>query len=420
MEACGSAHFWARRIEELGPRVVLLPAAPGAALRPRQQDRPHGRQGDPGGEPQRGHPTRPGQDARAAGRSTSLHRLRQRVGGGAHGAPQHPPRAAARARRLHPRGRAEGDPAGVGASSRTRTPSMPDALRPFLAEACAGDPRHRAPDRAGRAPARGARRADAGGRSGCCTDPRHRAAHRHRARRLRRGHPALPLGAPPGQLPGAHAARVVERPHDDGWARISKRGDGYLRTLLIHGARSVLARAKQSTDAARPPAGVGGSGSRRRAATTRPRSRWPTSWRASSGRSGATTPTTSRAPHRRLDANDETTSHPGLPRDRVMVKQVGPAQGKPITMMAFEAAVNDWLPCARIPSWPGAHRAPTKEAGDTFAVRPAQHDSSIATRALDEQRLSPERCGLRPCVTNGAPQGGALGQGLRPCTPVKL
>ena len=25
MEACGSAHFWARRIEELGHRVVLLP-----------------------------------------------------------------------------------------------------------------------------------------------------------------------------------------------------------------------------------------------------------------------------------------------------------------------------------------------------------------------------------------------------------
>ena len=30
---------------------------------------------------------------------------------------------------------------------------------------------------------------------------------------------------------------------------ISKRGDVYLRTLLVHGARSVLARARQKTDA---------------------------------------------------------------------------------------------------------------------------------------------------------------------------
>ena len=27
---------------------------------------------------------------------------------------------------------------------------------------------------------------------------------------------------------------------------------------------------------------------------------------------------------------------------------------KPITTVAFEAAVIDWLPLARIPSWPGA------------------------------------------------------------------
>jgi transposase len=32
---------------------------------------------------------------------------------------------------------------------------------------------------------------------------------------------------------------------------ISKRGDVYLRTLLVHGARSVLARARQKTDAPR-------------------------------------------------------------------------------------------------------------------------------------------------------------------------
>ena len=52
------------------------------------------------------------------------------------------------------------------------------------------------------------------------------------------------------------------------------------------------------------------------------------------------------------------------------VKQVGPAPGKPRTNVAFEAAVIDWLPGARIPSWPGVPGDSSKEAGDTFAVRP--------------------------------------------------
>jgi len=52
------------------------------------------------------------------------------------------------------------------------------------------------------------------------------------------------------------------------------------------------------------------------------------------------------------------------------VKQVGPAPGQPITTLAFEAAVIDWLPGARIPSWPGVPRDSSNEAGDTFAVRP--------------------------------------------------
>jgi hypothetical protein len=52
------------------------------------------------------------------------------------------------------------------------------------------------------------------------------------------------------------------------------------------------------------------------------------------------------------------------------VKQVGPAPGQPRTIVALEAAVIDWLPGARIPSWPGALGGSSKEAGDTFAVRP--------------------------------------------------
>jgi transposase len=39
MEACGSAHFWARKIESLGHRVVLLPPRARTALRAAQQDR---------------------------------------------------------------------------------------------------------------------------------------------------------------------------------------------------------------------------------------------------------------------------------------------------------------------------------------------------------------------------------------------
>jgi hypothetical protein len=54
----------------------------------------------------------------------------------------------------------------------------------------------------------------------------------------------------------------------------------------------------------------------------------------------------------------------------VTVKQVGPAPGQPTTIVALETAANDWLPGARIPSWPGVPRDSNGEAGDTFAVRP--------------------------------------------------
>ena len=52
------------------------------------------------------------------------------------------------------------------------------------------------------------------------------------------------------------------------------------------------------------------------------------------------------------------------------VKQVGPAPEQPRTIVAFKAAVIDWLSGARIPSWPGALGGSSNEAGDTFAVRP--------------------------------------------------
>ena len=65
-------------------------------------------------------------------------------------------------------------------------------------------------------------------------------------------------------------------------------------------------------------------------------------------------------------------SHQELQGVTLTAEQVGPAQGKPRTIVALEAAVIDWLPCARIPSWPGALGGSSREAGDTFAVRPVQ------------------------------------------------
>ena len=68
--------------------------------------------------------------------------------------------------------------------------------------------------------------------------------------------------------------------------RISKRGDGYLRTLLIHGARSVLLHARTSQpDRLRE---LGDTSSRRPTSTTRPPWLSPTSSLESSGRSGLT------------------------------------------------------------------------------------------------------------------------------------
>ena len=44
LEACGSAHYWARQLQPFGHSVRLLPAARCATVRAAQQDRPHRRQ----------------------------------------------------------------------------------------------------------------------------------------------------------------------------------------------------------------------------------------------------------------------------------------------------------------------------------------------------------------------------------------
>ena len=67
MEACGTAHYWARRIQQLGHEVVPAPAAPRPSLRPAHEERPRGRQGHPRGLSKRRHSARPHQDPSAAG-----------------------------------------------------------------------------------------------------------------------------------------------------------------------------------------------------------------------------------------------------------------------------------------------------------------------------------------------------------------
>jgi hypothetical protein len=84
--------------------------------------------------------------------------------------------------------------------------------------------------------------------------------------------------------------------------------------------------------------------------------------------------------------------------------QVGPAPGKSTTQLAPEATVNDWLPCARIPSCPKP-KGSNEDARDTFAVRPAQPDSRLRQQRSDNNGLPTNGAAWRPRFTNGAPQG---------------
>ena len=54
LEACGSAHFWARTLRRLGHDVVLLPTHLVRSLSTREQERPRGHQSFARGLPERG------------------------------------------------------------------------------------------------------------------------------------------------------------------------------------------------------------------------------------------------------------------------------------------------------------------------------------------------------------------------------
>ena len=69
-------------------------------------------------------------------------------------------------------------------------------------------------------------------------------------------------------------------------------------------------------------------------------------------------------------------------RNELDGEQVGPAPGQPITSLALEAAVIDWLPGARIPSWPGALGS-SNARGRRYVCSPPRspHRDSIAATA---------------------------------------
>lgn len=56
-----------------------------------------------------------------------------------------------------------------------------------------------------------------------------------------------------------------------------------------------------------------------------------------------------------------------------MATQVGPARGQADNKPRLRGRCHRLAPRARIPSWPGAPRAPREEAADTFAVPPSRH-----------------------------------------------
>jgi transposase len=247
MEACGSAQFWAGRIEQLGHRVVLLPAH---LVRPYVRGNKTDRTDVKGIlEAYRNEDIRPvpiktvGHQALVA-----LHRLRSAW-------------MADRTARLNTlRGLLRELGVFIPVGSRKVIPEIwaqledadspvPESVRPLLAEACeevremerrialverqleALAERTPAVTRLRTIPGVGLLTATA--LFGLVVD-----IHRFPSAR----HLASYLGLTPRERSSGNTRRL---------GAISKRGDVYLRTLLVHGARSVLARARQKTDPTR-------------------------------------------------------------------------------------------------------------------------------------------------------------------------
>jgi transposase len=247
MEACGSAQFWASRIEQLGHRVVLLPAH---LVRPYVRGNKTDRTDVKGileayrNEDIRAVPVKsPAHQALAA-----LHRLRSAW-------------VAERTARLNtirgllrelgvfiPVGARKVIPE-VWAHLEDAESGIPDAVRPFLAEACEEvrdmERRIALVERqlealAEQTPAIGRLLTVPG--IGLLTATALFAFVVDVQRFPSARHLASYLGLTPRERSSGNTRRL---------GAITKKGDVYLRTLLVHGARSVLARAKQANNAAR-------------------------------------------------------------------------------------------------------------------------------------------------------------------------
>jgi len=242
MEACGSAHFWGRRIEGLGHRVVLLPPH---HVRPYVRRNKTDRADAKGIlEASRNEDIRPVPVKTVAQQVlTSLHRLRSGW-------------MCERTARINtlrgllrefgffiPVGARQVVPA-VWALIEDADADVPDALRPFLAELCheirALEARilrveqqltaisKQLPVVAQLLTIPGIGLLTATAMLAFIGDIRRFPSARHFASYL-------------GLTPREYSSGLTRR-----LGHISKRGDGYLRTLLIHGARSVLLHARTS------------------------------------------------------------------------------------------------------------------------------------------------------------------------------
>ena len=247
MEACGSSQYWARRIEELGHRVVLLPAH---LVRPYVRGNKTDRTDVKGIlEAFRNEDIRPVPIKSSAHQAlTALHRLRSAW-------------VAERTARLNtirgllrevgifiPLGSRKVIPE-VWAHLEDADSSIPEAVRPCLAEACEEvrdiERRIELAERqlealAEQTPAVARMLTVPGIGLISATALFAFVVNVHRFPSAR--HLASYLGLTPRERSSGNTRRL---------GAISKRGDVYLRTLLIHGARSVLARAKQSEPARR-------------------------------------------------------------------------------------------------------------------------------------------------------------------------
>jgi transposase len=247
MEACGSSQYWARRIEELGHRVVLLPAH---LVRPYVRGNKTDRTDVKGIlEAFRNEEIRPVPIKSSSHQAlTALHRLRSAW-------------VAERTARLNTiRGLLREVGIFIPVGSRKVVPevwahledadsSIPDSVRPCLAEAC-----HEVRDIERRI-ALAERQLEALAEQtpavarlltvpgiGLISATALFAFVVNVQRFPSARHLASYLGLTPRERSSGNTRRL---------GAISKRGDVYLRTLLIHGARSVLARAKQSDSAPR-------------------------------------------------------------------------------------------------------------------------------------------------------------------------